>query len=73
MGKLIGALVGSILLLVLFIFIGPFVTQWAWSHSLTPVFGIREISWVEAFAFQLLSTMLVKNSSMKISRKDDTH
>lgn len=61
-------LVGGVVLIALVVLIVPIITQWAWSHSVTPVFGIREISWVEAFAFNLLGTMLFRDT-VKFNKK----
>jgi uncharacterized membrane protein len=63
MAKLLGALAGILILIVLLVAIFPFITQWAWAHSMTPVFGFREISWTEAFAFGVLGS-IVKGTSV---------
>lgn len=40
---------------VLFVFVSAVMVKWAWTFSMTPVFGIREITYQEAFAFLVLS------------------
>jgi len=47
--------IGLILLFAALIFFVPIVTQWAWANFMTPVFGMRLISWKEAFALSLLA------------------
>jgi len=53
-----------LLFLVALIALMPMLTAWAWSNSVTPVFGIREITWVEAFFFNMLGACLFKNTNV---------
>ncbi len=57
------------ILIILFLFLAllalmPLLTQWSWSNSVTPVLGIREITFWEAFFFNMLGTALFKNTSV---------
>jgi hypothetical protein len=51
---------GILILIAGVIFIIPVITIVAWELSVHSVFGIREITWVEAFAFNLLGTVLCR-------------
>ena len=55
--KFFASALGLIILFILVLVLGPLITKIAWSYSMTPVFGIREISWVEALAFNVLGTI----------------
>jgi hypothetical protein len=63
--KGLGMIFGILILIAVVLLIIPVITQWAWAHSVHSVFGIREITWVEAFAFNLLGTMLFRSSGIK--------
>ena len=63
-----GALLFGLLALIIFLVVlGPIITQWAWAHFMTTVFGMRGLSWVEAFAFGMLAAMF-RGSSFKSSK-----
>jgi len=60
MDKLIAVLVAAIgfaALLGFMVFLFAFFHQWAWNHFMTPVFGLRNITWTEAFALTILASM----------------
>jgi hypothetical protein len=65
-GMIIGAM--GIVVFAAVIFLGPFITQWAWHHFMTPVFGVRPITWTEAFALGILGTA-VGRPQIKWSKK----
>lgn len=50
-----------LVIVVVIILLMPVITQWAWANSVGSIFGLREISWKEAFALNLLGAMLTKN------------
>ena len=43
---------------VLFVFLGGFVVQWLWNWLMPSIFGLRTLSWVEAFGLLALSRIL---------------
>src|SRR5918994_6300503 len=43
---------------VLFIFLGGFVVQWLWNWLMPDIFGLRTITWWEAFGLLALSRIL---------------
>ena len=57
--------IGVILFIVL---IGPLFTQLGWYFSMTPIFGLEPISWLEALGLNLLGSCVFGRSG--ISKKD---
>ena len=43
---------------VLFILLGGFVVQWLWNWLMPGIFGLRTITWLEAFGLLALSRIL---------------
>lgn len=43
---------------VLFILLGGFVVQWLWNWLMPDIFGLRAITWLEAFGLLALSRIL---------------
>lgn len=67
MGKLAGILVGFFGMLFLLAALNTLIIKIAWAYSVTPMFGIREPGWVEAFALAVLTASLFKSSSVSKS------
>ena len=53
---------GFLGLLAFLVIIGPFITMWAWSHFMVPVFGLKTLTWTQAFALGLLGSCFGKTS-----------
>lgn len=50
MGEVVAKAVLFVVLFALLIVIGPFWFAWMWSLSVVPLFGMPELTWVQAFA-----------------------
>lgn len=50
--------IAFLLAFVLFVFLGGFVVQWLWNWLMPGIFGLRTITWFEAFGLLALSRIL---------------
>ena len=46
------------LMFVIFVFLGGFIVQWLWNWLMPSIFGLRTLSWFEAFGLLALSRIL---------------
>lgn len=73
MGKLISAILGSIILflvvLVVFALIGAFFLKLAWSYAFTGFYYLPEPTWIQAIAMNFIAGMLFKGTSISSAKK----
>jgi len=60
--EVIAVIFSVALVFVAFAAVFALVTQWAWSVVIVPIFGLKELTLIQAFALNLLSSLLIKSS-----------
>lgn len=63
LASIVVAGIGVVALIGFMVFLFAFFHQWAWNHFMTPVFGLRNITWTEAFALTMLASMFQTKSA----------
>lgn len=61
--KAVGAFVVVGLLVVVFAFLGAIFTQWGYNNSVAEMYGLKEITFMQAFWLNFLCGLLFKSSS----------
>ena len=62
MEKFIGGIIVVFLVIFIFAFLGAFITQFAYNHSLVELYGVKEISFFQAWCLNMLGGMVCKSS-----------
>ena len=70
MGKLLGFLTGFVGLLFVIVLISAFFVKISWAYSISTIFGLKELTWVEAFSLSVLANSLLGGSRIKDKSSD---
>jgi len=55
-------IIGALVLILLFLLIGPIIVWGFWDNTMTAIFGVRDITFWEAFMLTLMSAVLFKSN-----------
>lgn len=67
--QLTGVAVVGLGALALIVLITTFFVKIAWAYSITTIFGLKELTWTQAFALSALSSSLFKSSGIKFNKE----